>query len=118
MHYCKFCGTKLEDGKLCVCPEAAAERQTKAYVPPKAAVSEIPEGAPITPEMLGIDSEKYMRKSVLLPFLGGVVVVGSLICFGIFSSTSPFSTMIGPKQKTLMIFLPSTVSEISPRFGL
>jgi hypothetical protein len=87
MHYCKFCGTKLEDGKFCVCPEAAAERQTKAYVPPKTAPAEIPEGAPITPEMLGIDSEKYMRKSVLLPFLGGVVVVGSLICFGIFSST-------------------------------
>ena len=87
MHYCKFCGAKLEDGKLCLCPEAAAERQTKTYVPPKTAATDIPEGKPITPEMLGIDSEKYMRKSVVVPFLAGILVIGLLICLGIFSGT-------------------------------
>ena len=87
MPYCKFCGTELKDGKLCTCPDAAAERQQKNYVPPKPPAPLIPEGKPITAEMLGIDSRKFVRKSVIIPAISITVAVAVLIFLGLFSGS-------------------------------
>ena len=48
-NFCKFCGTKLEDGQACSCPQAQAELAAPAAAPAPEAAAPVATAAPAAP---------------------------------------------------------------------